>query len=113
MRSNYGVRPTVEEARILAMGGEEIQVNNNDDTTAAEMDEATGLTGWSTVTIRRTTVHQQAREERAQQRLKERQAKRADGIRMRRLRQHLRVHNGRKVGASRRLCITWSIQTTK
>jgi len=82
---------TVEEARILAMGGEEIQVpqgssssaavaqadNNNSGLTQAEIEEATGLTGWSTVTIRRTTAHQEAREERERERQKQRQARRA------------------------------------
>ena len=74
---------TLEEARILAMGGEEIDTttagadnNNNGGLTAAEIDEATGLSGWSTIKIKRTTVHQEAREERARERLKQQQARR-------------------------------------
>jgi len=58
----------MEEARLLAMGGEEIYVSNIDDATTnnqQEIDEATGLSGWSTVTIKKTTHRQQHREERA------------------------------------------------
>ena len=71
---------TVEEARILAMGGEEIhtqqQKQPNNQHQQDIVDEATGLTGWSTVTIKRTTVHQEAREERARERAKQRAARR-------------------------------------
>ncbi|CAB9510812.1 WW domain binding protein 4 [Seminavis robusta] len=68
---------TVEEARILALGGEEVQLTSSEQQQqSAIIDEATGLSGWSTVTIKRTTVHQQAREERARERGRERQAKR-------------------------------------
>ena len=46
---------TLEEARLLAMGGEEVindskkksNNNNNNGLTQAEIDEATGLSGWS------------------------------------------------------------------
>lgn len=62
---------SLEEARLLAMGGEEIHVTSNkngDDTTTnnqqQDIDEATGLSGWSTVTIKKTTHRQQHREER-------------------------------------------------
>ena len=69
---------TLEEARILAMGGEEIDTpgSSSGGMTPAEIDEATGLSGWSTIRIKRTTVHQEAREERARERQKQRQARR-------------------------------------
>ena len=77
----------LEEARLLAMGGEEINVsasnksgngNGNADAGAGadvdvdpsatnyqqqDINEATGLSGWSTVTIKKTTHRQQHREE--------------------------------------------------
>jgi U1 zinc finger len=66
---------TLEEARLLAMGGEEIQVQppapaptTLSDTVSSqpetELDEATGFSSWSTVTIKRTTVRQELKEER-------------------------------------------------
>lgn len=57
---------TLEEARIMAMGGEDVNVKASE---KPEVDEATGLSGWSTFAIKRTTVRQEFREERA--RLKE------------------------------------------
>jgi WW domain-binding protein 4 len=71
--ADESIPKTLEEARILALGGEEVQVTADAE---AQIDEATGLTGWSTVAIKRTTVHQEAREERARERQKQRQAKR-------------------------------------
>lgn len=86
---------TLEEARLLAMGGEEIIVKGNDKQVpgaAAEdvTDEATGLSGWSTVKIKRTTVRSEMKEKREaarQQRRKaallaEQQAKEAEARRM-------------------------------
>lgn len=67
---------TLEEARILAMGGEEIDTSG-ERTTADRIDEATGLSGWSTVQIKRTTKHQEAREERQRERQQQRLARRA------------------------------------
>jgi len=61
---------TLEEARLLAMGGEEIQVTNDSNsgettnTKQEEVNEATGLSGWSTVSIKKTSHRQQHREER-------------------------------------------------
>lgn len=69
----------LEEARLLAMGGEEINVSASNKSGNGDVDvdvdpsatnhqqqdinEATGLTGWSTVTIKKTTHRQQHREE--------------------------------------------------
>lgn len=62
---------SLEEARLLAMGGEETHVasniNGSETTSNAEqqqIDEATGLSGWSTVSIKKTTHRQEHREER-------------------------------------------------
>ena len=63
---------TIEEARIMAMGGEEI-VNNTGTVTQEEIDEATGLTSWSTVSVKKTTVHQELKEERERLRQKRRE----------------------------------------
>lgn len=52
---------TLEEARLLAMGGEEKQIKVEDQ----QVDEATGLTSWATVKVKRTTVRQELKEERA------------------------------------------------
>jgi hypothetical protein len=56
---------TIEACRLLALGGEEIQVstNNNNAQDDAEMMEATGLSGWSTVTIKKTSILQESRDE--------------------------------------------------
>jgi WW domain-binding protein 4 len=62
---------TLEEARLLAMGGEEINV---EPPTQEEIDEATGFTGWSTVAIKRTTVRQENKEERERHREKRKAA---------------------------------------
>lgn len=60
---------TLEEARLLAMGGEDIKVKP----VKEEIDEATGFTSWSTVAIKRTTVRQETKEERARLREKRKQ----------------------------------------
>ena len=73
---------TLEEARIMAMGGEEIvnvanmkkkpsdeegnNNNNDDDKATSELQESTGFSTWSTVSVKRTTVQQELREEREQ-----------------------------------------------
>jgi WW domain-binding protein 4 len=66
---------TLEAARLLAMGGEEIvvkppKVGTGDD----EIEEATGLSGWSTVKIKRTTIHNDLKEEREAARKKRKDA---------------------------------------
>jgi WW domain-binding protein 4 len=60
---------TLEEARLLAMGGEEIKVKP----VKEEIDEATGFTSWSTVTIKKTTVRQETKEGRDRLREKRKQ----------------------------------------
>ena len=59
---------SLEEARLLAMGGEELlftsKTNEEDETTKERRDfNATGLSGWQTVKITRTTHRQQQKEE--------------------------------------------------
>jgi WW domain-binding protein 4 len=63
---------TLEEARLLAMGGEIVE-----EASAVEqvVDEATGLSGWSTVSVKKTTVRQYDREEKEQAAEKLRQAR--------------------------------------
>eukprot|EP00536_Pseudo-nitzschia_multiseries_P000331 jgi/Psemu1/249378/estExt_Genewise1Plus.C_40264 len=60
----------LEEARLLAMGGEEIHVSGSECANATAtndqqqiFNEATGLSAWSTVTIKKTTHRQHCREE--------------------------------------------------
>jgi hypothetical protein len=69
--ADEAIPDTLEEARIMAMGGEEINVEVPEN---PETDEATGLTGWSAVTIKRTTVRQEVKEERARLREKRKEA---------------------------------------
>ncbi|KAL7567923.1 hypothetical protein ACA910_019636 [Epithemia clementina (nom. ined.)] len=70
--SDEKIPTTLEEARIMAMGGEDEivlqptaveQAGNNTDM-ENKIDESTGLSGWSTVSVKRTTVRQELREER-------------------------------------------------
>lgn len=69
--ADESIPKTIEEARLLAMGGEEIQVDTGE---TAVIDETTGLGGWSTVAIKRTTVSQELKEERARLRQKRQEA---------------------------------------
>lgn len=63
---------TLEEARLSLMGGEEIvEVNNGN---SAEIDENTGLSSWGTVSVKRVTVSQEVKDERARARAKRREA---------------------------------------
>ena len=62
---------TIEGCRLLILGGEEIQVAN--DTNKDEAMEATGLSQWSTVSIKKTSVIQQSREEKEKVREQRRQ----------------------------------------
>jgi WW domain-binding protein 4 len=66
---------TLDAARLLAMGGEEIvvkppKVGTGDE----EIEEATGLSGWSTVKIKRTTIHNELKEVREAARKKRKDA---------------------------------------
>jgi WW domain-binding protein 4 len=85
--SDENIPDTLEEARLLAMGGDEIEMQQP---TATKLNDATGFSTWSTVTIKRTTVRQETKEERARLREqrkqafieKEAQAKEAEARRM-------------------------------
>jgi hypothetical protein len=59
--SDEKVPESLEEALIMAMGGEEEQVKPTD---LQQVDDITGLGGWSTVSVKRTTVRQELKEER-------------------------------------------------
>lgn len=59
--SDKTIPDTVEASRLLILGGEEIQVTNNDN--KDETIEATGLSKWSTVAIKKTSVLQENRDE--------------------------------------------------
>jgi len=61
---------TIEESRLQLMGGEEV-INVDDGT--VEVDENTGLSTFRTVTVRKVTVSQEVKEERARIRAKKRQ----------------------------------------
>lgn len=73
---------TLVEARIMAMGGEEeILPNDGAQQPPEEMDEATGFTSWATVSIKKTTMHQELKEERARLRQKRKEdAEQADRV---------------------------------
>lgn len=68
---------TLEEAHLALMGGEQtIDVSNgNGDATTSEpqIDENTGLTTWSTTTIRKTSQHYEQTQERKRKRLHEKE----------------------------------------
>ncbi len=61
---------TIEESRLQLMGGEEV-VNVDDG--RVEVDENTGLSTFRTVTVRKVTVSQEVKEERARVRAKRRE----------------------------------------
>jgi hypothetical protein len=62
----------LEEARLLAMGGEEVIVKQPENADVAVIDEATGLSSWSTVAIKRTTQRVELKSERENLRAKRR-----------------------------------------
>ncbi|KAL3943950.1 MAG: hypothetical protein SGBAC_001984 [Bacillariaceae sp.] len=84
--SDDKIPDTLEEARLLAMGGEEINIEPKSKEIVAE----TGFSSWSTVAIKRSTVRHEHREERDRLRQerkrvaleKEAQEKEAEGRRM-------------------------------
>jgi U1 zinc finger len=71
---------TLEEARIIALGGMEEEPASAGNASAAAasaataIDEATGLSSWTTVSVKKTTVRQELREERERLRQKRRDA---------------------------------------
>lgn len=74
--ADASVPETLEEARLLAMGGEEIQIQQSKE--EETFDEATGFTSWSTVSIKRSTVRQELKEERERLRQHRKEAKEAE-----------------------------------
>jgi hypothetical protein len=63
------------------MGGEEEILPNDGSKQQEEMDEATGFTSWATVSIKKTTMHQELKEERARLRQKRKEdAEQADRV---------------------------------
>ena len=65
--SSKSIPDTLEEARLLAMGGEIITASP-DETESAPVDENTGFSGWTTVETKLTTVRQEIKEARARAR---------------------------------------------
>ena len=64
---------TMEEAHLALMGGEQtIQVNNDGDKEQT-IDETTGLSGWSTTTIRKVSSHYEQNQEKKRQRQHEKE----------------------------------------
>ena len=61
--SDERIPVTLDEARIFAMGEESIQPTSVE-SAALEIDESTGLSGWSTVRINRTTIRSELKAER-------------------------------------------------
>jgi WW domain-binding protein 4 len=65
---------TIEESRLQLMGGEEvINIIDDDDGRVVEVDENTGLSSFRTVSVRKVTVSQTVKEERARVRAKRRE----------------------------------------
>lgn len=69
--ADESIPDTLEEARLVALGGETIVPCTSEPST---VDETTGLSSWSTVAIKRTTVHNELREERERLRQQRQQA---------------------------------------
>jgi U1 zinc finger len=64
-KSDDRIPSTLEEARVLALGGEDVVLlPKQQPSTVSEIDEATGFSGWSTVQIKRTTKRSELKEER-------------------------------------------------
>ena len=67
----------MEEAHLALMGGEQtIHVSNNgkeSDNTAASIDDNTGLSGWSTTTIRKVSSHYEQNQQKKRKRQHEKE----------------------------------------
>merc|ERR1712216_20596 len=71
--SDPSIPSTMEEAHLALMGGEQtIQVNNDGDKEQA-IDDNTGLSGWSTTTIRKVSSHYEQNQEKKRQRQHEKE----------------------------------------
>ena len=65
---------TMEEAHLALMGGEQtIQVNNGDVEKEKAIDDNTGLSSWSTTTIRKVSSHYEQNQEKKRQRRHEKE----------------------------------------
>jgi WW domain-binding protein 4 len=64
---------TLEEAEVALMGGEDLVTFTN--SSQPEIDENTGLSQWTSVSVRKITAHQERREERERQRLQKQEEK--------------------------------------
>lgn len=72
--ADKAIPDTLEEARIMGMGGEIVIKTSENELTAAEVDEATGFSAWSTTEVKKTTVRQEQKEENERARARRREA---------------------------------------
>ena len=67
--SDPSIPSTMEEAHLALMGGEQtIHVSNDTTAIVAEIDENTGLSGWTTTTIRKVSSQYEANQEKKRKR---------------------------------------------
>jgi len=74
--SDPSIPSTMEEAHLALMGGEQtIHVSNGkeSDNTAADIDDNTGLSGWSTTTIRKVSSHYEQNQQKKRKRAHEKE----------------------------------------
>lgn len=64
---------TIDEARLALLGGEEVTVL--DTALKVEIDENTGISGWTVSSVRKTTVNCELKQERLRQKVKKREEK--------------------------------------
>lgn len=70
------IPPTIDQARLLAMGGEEIEVQDASDRQRV-VDEATGFSSWTTVKVTRTTSLLEQKQKREELRAENERKKKA------------------------------------
>lgn len=71
--SDATIPSSIEEAHLALMGGEQTidlsnNNNTNNETTVADIDENTGLSGWSTTSIRKVSSHYEINQEKKRKR---------------------------------------------
>lgn len=73
--SDPSIPSTMEEAHLALMGGEQtIHVSNDKNSdNSTDIDENTGLSGWSTTTIRKVSSHYEQNQEKKRKRLHEKE----------------------------------------
>ena len=71
--SDPSIPSTMEEAHLALMGGEQTIHVSNDADTVAKIDENTGLSGWTTTTIRKVSSHYEANQENKRKRAHEKE----------------------------------------